>query len=246
MSETRPAWRILAVDDDLHALRIVELSLTRAGYSVMLARSAREALNLIDRHGVPHLVIADLKMPQMDGFAFVERLHAFSDVPVIMLSAISEENTVIRGIEQYAEDYITKPFSPRELVARVGRVLRRIGSFAYTLEPVVEVDRWLQVDFPKRLATVDGKAVRLTPTETKLLYLLMRSAGRVVRTDFLLRRLWPQDTPSDVRLHVHIHRLRQKIEPDRSQPIYVLSERGVGYIFAARGTLARAATDLSD
>lgn len=225
--------RILAVDDDPNALRIVELSLRRAGFEVLKASSGTEALTIIERRGIPHLVIADLNMPWMNGFELCEKLHEFCDVPVIMLTAIDEEQTVIQGIENYAEDYIVKPFSPGELAARVKRVLRRIGSFAYTLDPVVEVDDYLQVDFPGRRAVVNSEDVSLTPTETKLLYLLMRSAGRVVTSDFLLRRLWPLEEVYEVRLHVHIHRLRNKIEKNPKKPYYIMSERGVGYRFPA-------------
>ncbi len=225
--------RILAVDDNPYTLRIVEVALGKAGFEVQTAVSGQEALHIIQRSGLPHLAIVDLNMPGMDGFAFCRAVHEFSDLPIVMLTAVDEEETVIRGIEEYAEDYIVKPFSPGELVARIRRVLRRIGSFAYTLAPVVPVDDYLQIDFPNRRALVEGKEVTLTPIETRLLYLLVRSAGRVVTNDFLLRRLWPLDEAYEDRLHVHVHRLRRKIEKDYRQPSYILSERGTGYTFLA-------------
>ncbi|HEV7785437.1 MAG TPA: response regulator transcription factor, partial [Thermoanaerobaculia bacterium] len=139
--------------------------------------------------------------------------------------------TVVKAIESFAEDYIRKPFKVREMVARVERVCRRMGNFAYTLQPVIQVDAHLAIDFAHQKAVVDGKAVPLTSTETKLLYVLMRNAGRVVATDFLLRRLWPSDEVFEDTLRVHVHRLRSKIEPEPARPRYVVTERGTGYRF---------------
>jgi DNA-binding response OmpR family regulator len=173
----------------------------------------------------------DINMPAMDGFEFCQTVQRYSDLPVILLTAIHEEETVIQGIERYAEDYVTKPFSPRELLVRVRRVLRRMGDFAYTLRPVIPVDDRLAVDFAHQQVTVDGQVVSLSPTETKLLYLLMRSAGRPVTTGFLLRRLWPLEEVFEDTLRVHVYRLRHKIEPVPSEPRYIVTERGLGYQF---------------
>ena len=225
--------RILVVDDDPAILRLVRDKLDRAGFEVWTATSGQRALDVIDRRGLPHLAIVDIMMPGMDGFEFCRAVQEFTDLPVIMLTAVDEEETVIQGIEHFAEDYITKPFSPRELVARVQRVLRRIGDFAYTLDSVTRVDDCLAVDFAHQRAIVDGQPVALTPTETKLLYILMRNPGRTVTTDFLLRRLRPLEEVFEDTLRVHIHRLRQKIEPAPSQPRYIVTERGLGYRFAA-------------
>ena len=223
--------RILVVDDDPAILQLIKFKLESAGYEVLAATSGIEALDIIGRSGIPHLAIVDLNMPIMNGFEFCEAVQQFSDVPVIVLSAQDEEDTIIRGISYYAEDYVTKPFSPRELAARVERVLRRIGDFGYTLDVLTRIDDHLTVDFPHQRALIDDRAIQLTPTETKLLYLLIRNAGRVVSTDFLLRRLWPMDEVFEDTLRVHVHRLRQKIEPIPSQPRYVLTERGAGYSF---------------
>lgn len=237
MSETlSESERILAVDDNPYTLRIVEVALSKAGFEVQTALSGQEALNVIQRSGIPHMAIVDLNMPGMNGFEFCKAVHEFSDLPILMLTAVDEEATVIRGIEEYAEDYMIKPFSPGELVARVRRLLRRIGTFAYTLDPMVQVDDYLQVDFPNRRVIVGGAETSLTPIEAKLLYLLMRSAGRVVSNDFLLRRLWPLDEAFEDRLHVHVHRLRRKIEIDQKKPSYIISERGIGYIFPTKAT----------
>lgn len=224
--------RILAVDDNTFTLRIVQHTLEQAGYQVVTATSGQDALKLINRHGIPHLAIVDLHMPLMSGFEFCHAVHEFSDMPVIMLTAVNTEETIIEGLEKHAEDYIVKPFNPNELIARVKRVLDRMGNYNYTLESVTIVDDRLNINFPSREATVDGELVSLTPTETKLLYILVRNAGRIVTTEFLLNRIWPMQNAHEDRLHVHIHRLRRKIEANHNEPQYVIAERGTGYRFA--------------
>lgn len=226
--------RILVADDDSAIQRLLKDKLESAGYEVWTAASGSQALEIIQRRGMPHLAVVDINMPGMNGLRFCEAVQEFSDLPVIMLSAIDEEETIVGSITRYAEDYVTKPFSPRELVARVQRVLRRIGNYTYTWDLVTRVDDYLSIDVPHQRAFVNGQAVALTPTETKLLYLLMRNAGHTVSTDFLLRRLWPMEEIFEDSLRVHIHRLRQKIEPTPSRPRYVLTERGLGYSFPAR------------
>lgn len=223
--------RILVVDDNAYTLRLVKHTLTQAGYQVSTAVSGEEALTLIDRYGLPHLAVVDLHMPGMSGFEFCRNIHDFSDVPVIMLTAVANEETIIEGLDEHAEDYIVKPFNPPELVARVQRVLRRMDDYNYTLEATTKIDDRLKVNFPKRLAIVDGEDTSLTPTETKLLYILVRNAGRIVTTQFLLDRIWPLQNAQEDRLHVHIHRLRRKIEIDHNDPAYITAERGTGYRF---------------
>lgn len=233
LDETIDFQRILAVDDNPYTLRILEHALSKAGFEVIAVTSAEEGLTIIERRGLPHLAIVDLNMPGLNGIEFSRKVHEFSDLPIIMLTAVNEEATIVQSIEEFAEDYMIKPFSPGELVARVRRVLRRIGDFGYTLDPLTRVDNRLQVDFANRQAMVAGTYQSLTPTEAKLLYVLMRNAGQIVTTDFLLRRIWPLDEAFEDRLHVHVHRLRRKIETDPSDPYYVVSERGVGYRFPA-------------
>jgi DNA-binding response OmpR family regulator len=234
---TEPATRgqrILIVDDDPDIRRLVKTKLDNAGFDVLTAGSGQEGLDVIGQFGLPHLAIVDLTMPGMNGFEFCKSVQQFSDLPVVMLTAVDEEDTIIQGIEHYAEDYITKPFSPRELVARVQRVLRRMGDFAYTLDPLVRIDERLAIDFPHQQANVEGQTSALTPTETKLLYILMRNAGRTVTNDFLLRRLWPMEEVFEDTLRVHVHRLRNKIEVNPNKPKYVLTDRGMGYRFAVK------------
>jgi DNA-binding response OmpR family regulator len=227
--------RILVIDDDPAILRMVGDKLERQGFEVLTAANGKEAMAVIGRYGLPHLAIVDLNMPEMNGFEFCRQVQSYSDLPVIMLTAVDEEETVIHGIQQYAEDYVTKPFSPRELAARVERVLRRMGDYAYTLAPVTKVDDRLAVDFARQQVWVDGEAISLTPTETKLLYILMRNAGRTVTTGFLLRRLWPLEEALEDMLRVYVHQLRKKIKASGSEPQYISTERGVGYRFVPGG-----------
>jgi DNA-binding response OmpR family regulator len=222
----------MVIDDDPAILRMVGDKLDRSGYQVLTAASGLEALDLIQKRGLPHLAIVDINMPGLDGFEFCRAVQSFSDLPVIMLTAQDEEETIVQAIELYAEDYVTKPFSPRELVARVQRVLRRIGDFAYALEPITTVDNRLAVDFAHQQALLDGQAVALTQTQTKLLYILMRNAGRTVTTEFLLHRLWPLEEVFEDALRVHIHRLRKKIDIDPKSP-YIITDRGQGYRFVS-------------
>ncbi|MDY0019763.1 MAG: response regulator transcription factor [Anaerolineae bacterium] len=226
--------RILVIDDDPAIRSLVKTKLDLAGFEVLTADSAEEGLDLIARKGLPHLAVVDLLMPGMGGFDFCRTVQAYSDLPIILLTAVDEEETIIEGIEYFAEDYIIKPFSPRELVARVSRVLRRIGDFGYMLAPITQIDTWLSVDFAHQQVCVGGEPVLLTPTETKLLYILMRNAGRPVTTDFLLRRLWPREEVFEDALRVHVHRLRQKIESTPNKPRYIITERGLGYKFAVK------------
>jgi DNA-binding response OmpR family regulator len=225
--------RVLAVEDDPDLLRLIRRELEAAGFEVWACASAEEALDLISRRGLPHLALMDIILPGLDGLSLARNLHEWSDLPVVMLTSVDEEDTVVRAIQSFAEDYIRKPFNPREMVARVERVFRRIGDFAYALQPVIRVDDRLSVDFSHQKALVDGRPVPLTATETKLLYVLMRNAGRVVAIDFLLRRLWPSEEVFEDSLRVHVHRLRGKLEPEPSRPRYVVTERGSGYRFPA-------------
>ena len=225
------AHKILVVDDEPDIVSVVRMTLEAEGFEVATAYSAREAFDLIGRKGLPHLAVLDIMMPGTDGIELARRLQKFSDLPVIMLTAIDEEATVVKTIEEVAEDYVTKPFKPKELAARVKRVIRRMGDFAFRLESLTVIDDRLAVDFAAKNALIDEKPVSLTPTETKILHILIRSARRTVTTEYLLARLWPLDEVFEDTLRVHIHRLRQKIEPNASKPHYLITQRGVGYSF---------------
>ena len=227
-------YRILVVDDSHSILEIVRATLTIHGFQVMTAESGEKALEIMENEGLPHLGLFDINMPMgMDGLELCERVLQFSDLPIIMLTAVEENTTIVETIDHYAEDYMTKPVKSGELLARVRRVLRSIGDFAYPLEPFVKVDENLSVNFAKLIALVQGEEVSLTPTEAKLLYILMRHKGKVVNTDFMLRRLWPaeSDFADEDRLRVYVHRLRSKIERKKSGMRYVYSKRRKGYSF---------------
>ncbi|MCZ7671282.1 MAG: response regulator transcription factor [Chloroflexi bacterium] len=228
---TLHAPKILVVDDNEQTVRIVQFALERAGYTVKTALSGESALAQIKEDGLPDLAIVDYNMlPGMSGPEFCQKIHVFCDLPVIMLTAVDDEKIVEACLCEYCEDYVRKPFSPTVLVARVRRLLARFENLGAGNTVFVPVDDRLTVNFSQQTATVDGEPVLLTPIETKLLHLLMRQADKPVHTDYILRRIWPQEDAYEDRLHVHIHRLRQKIE-HKADGRYIESKRGTGYIF---------------
>lgn len=227
-------YRILIVDDDAMAREILRRILEHAGYEVMTAGSGPEALRKL-HEGIPHLVVVDLMMPEMDGFELCRRIKSHLDVPIMILSAVAAVESKVEGLQMYAEDYVVKPFEKEELVARVQRVLRRYGESAGVEQPEVVIDQDLQINFVQHWARVRGKQVTLTPTESKLLFLLVRNAGRVVTNETLLAKAWAGDEEAyEEGLRVHISRLRSKIEPSPSKPVYIQTKRGVGYRFTAK------------
>jgi DNA-binding response OmpR family regulator len=226
---------VAIVDDDARLTEIVQEELEADGYQVSTFSSAETFLRYVNRQGLPHLVLIDLRLPDMDGFALSERLKALGDVPIIFISAQKEANTVVRGLVQYAEDYVRKPFDPRELAARVYRVLSRIPGFDYAESRIVRIDDWLAIDFGQRVLFVGERELSLTRTEANLLHVLLRNANQVVPARVLISRVWPLQDVYEETLRVHMHRLRQKIEPDPANPQYLLTERGLGYRFVRRG-----------
>ena len=225
-------FRILVLEDDYLIQRLIVKALEEDGYQVSAADSAADAMQIIERFGLPHLAIVDIMLSYgMDGLEFCRAVHQFSDLPVIVLSAITNSDTIIHAIEECAEDYITKPFVPGELLARVRRVLRRLGDFAYVLDSHIDVDNRLRVCFQRKQVIIDEQPVTLTPTETKLLYILMRNAGRTVTTPFISQRMWPMESEQTDRLRVCIHRLRRKLGTNENNIPYIQSRRGKGYSF---------------
>lgn len=223
--------RVLVIDDDETILQMVCSKLEYEGYEVWPASGGKNALEIIDRRGLPHLAIVDIHMPGMDGFEFCEIVQQYADLPIIFLTAVDDEETIIRGIKYFAEDYVTKPFSPRQLAARVERILHRISDFSYAEGSKVRIDAVLDIDLAHQLAMVDGEPVKLTPIENKILHILMRNAPRVVTIRSLLERTWPQEEVAEDALRVHMHRLRNKIEKNSNSIKYIITERGTGYRF---------------
>ena len=184
------------------------------------------------RDSTPDLILLDVMMPDLNGFEVLEMIREISSVPVIMLTAKGEEDDRVHGLEKGADDYITKPFSPRELVSRVKAVLRRTEGPSGGMHGLIEIDDRLKIDFDRREIWLEGKIVKLRPTEYRLLYHLVQNAGWVTSHDQLLAKVWGyeyRDEPHYVRLYINY--LRQKLEKDPANPKYILTERGVGYRF---------------
>lgn len=229
-SDRSQGHTILVVDDEKRMVRFIRLNLEQDGFQVISAYNGTDALDQV-RTKLPSLVLLDVMMPDIDGFEVLRKIREASTVPVIMLTAKGEEDDRIRGLELGADDYVPKPFSPRELVSRVKAVLRRTEVYDDTTN-VIELDDWLKLDFDRREIWVGGEIVQLRPTEYRLLYHLVQNAGWVVTHDQLLTKVWGyeyQDEPHYVRLYINY--LRKKIEKDPSNPEYILTERGVGYRF---------------
>jgi two-component system KDP operon response regulator KdpE len=225
------ATKILVVDDEPRYQRLLEANLLTEGFDVLTAADGMQALDVFSNTPVD-LILLDVMMPDIDGFEVLKIIREISTVPVIMLTAKGEEEDRVRGLELGADDYITKPFSPRELVSRVRAVLRRTEMATGTTHGLIEVDEHLKLDFDRREVWLDGELVQLRPTEYRLLYHLVQNAGWVIPHDQLLAKVWGyeyRDEPHYVRLYINY--LRKKLEKDPSNPIYILTERGVGYRF---------------
>ena len=222
---------ILVVDDESRMVRFVRMNLELEGFQVAEASNGLEALEKV-RDELPELVVLDVMMPEMDGFETLERLREISTVPVIMLTVKGDEEDRIRGLELGADDYVTKPFSPRELASRINAVLRRAEMPSPVAKTVIEIDDHLQVDFRQREVIVAGEQVRLRPTEYRLLYHLVNNAGWVMTHEMLLSKVWGYEYREEAGLlRLYITYLRKKIEPEPGNPHYIFTERGVGYRF---------------
>ncbi len=235
----RPA--VLLVDDDRTLLPLLARRLLREGYEVRTALSGRAALASLEQ-GWPALMVIDLMMPGMDGFELCRRVKQIADLPIIILSAVDASEAKVRALETYAEDYITKPFDPAELVARVQRVMRRT-SVGRT---EVEISDELAVNLASRTVTTPAGSVALTLTEARLLHVLIASINHSVPTEALLDRVWSDADGADPSyVWVTVRRLRRKIEPEPDQPRYLLTDRGVGYRLASPSAAHRAAAGAS-
>jgi two-component system KDP operon response regulator KdpE len=232
--EANKRRKILVVDDEERMVRFIRLNLEHDGYVVVDAFTGKQALQRL-RDSTPDMILLDVMMPDLDGFEVLQMIREITNVPVIMLTAKSEEDDRVRGLELGADDYITKPFSPRELVSRIKAVMRRTEGASGGMHGLIQVDNRLKIDFDRREIWLEGKLVKLRPTEYRLLYHLVQNAGWVISHDQLLSKVWGyeyRDEPHYVRLYINY--LRQKLEKDPANPQYILTERGVGYRFPVR------------
>jgi len=217
--------RVLVVDDEPQFLRALSTSLRAAGYDVATATTAGDALAQVGL-GPPDAIILDLVLPDRRGTDVTRELRTWSEVPIVVVSAVGEEAEKIAALDAGADDYVTKPFAIGELLARLRAALRRSGGKAAT---VIEVGA-IRVDLEKHDVAVDGRRVHLTPREFELMRLFAQNEGKLMTHRTILREVWgPAYQSESSYLHVHISQLRRKIEPDPTRPRYLLNEPGAGY-----------------
>lgn len=222
-------FSVLITDDDPDLRFTLRAQLDADGYDVRAAPNGAVALRQAEQQ-LPHLAVLDLVMPAMDGFELARRLKRLGEVPIIMLTALDDEESKVKGLEEYAQDYVTKPFSYRELHARIKRVLERAWAGGDPGEAPLELEGGVRVDLARRkVLRPDRDPVRLSPTEARLLALLARNAGQVLPTDLLLDRAWPEGDGSVAVLWEFVRRLRQKLGDTPESPHAIECERGVGY-----------------
>jgi two-component system KDP operon response regulator KdpE len=223
---------ILIVDDEPRMRRFVRMNLELEDLRVSEASDGLEAIRKV-REEMPDLVVLDVEMPHLDGFETLAEIRRASSVPVIMLTVRGEEEERIKGLDLGADDYVTKPFSARELVSRINAVLRRVQlSSPVERSSRIDVDERLSVDLDRREVLVNGEPVKMRPTEYRLLHYFMQNPGRMLGHEQLLSSVWgPEYVDDNQILRLYITYLRQKIEPDPSNPRYIFNERGVGYRF---------------
>jgi two-component system KDP operon response regulator KdpE len=222
--------RVLICDDELHILRALKVVLRDAGFEVEATATVREALDVASIRP-PDAAILDLMLPDGHGVDIVRSLREWSEMPILVLSALGEEDEKVRALEAGADDYVTKPFGARELVARLNAALRRVGDGAD--EPIVALDG-LEVDLRARAVRRDGQDIHLSPIEFDLLRVLTRNRGRLLTHRQLLTEVWGPEYASDTQvLRTTIGRLRGKIERESSNPRYIHTDPGIGYRLAA-------------
>ena len=228
---------ILVVDDEPHIVRFTAMNLEVEGFNVVTAGNGMEALEALAAGDVIDLVVLDVMMPELDGFETLRRIRAESSVPVIFVTVRGDEADRVAGLDLGADDYLTKPFSPRELVSRIRALFRRADlSVIEATEPPrlqeVTVDDWLTIDFDQSRVVAGGKEMRLRPTEYRLLYQMVSNPGQLLSHDTLLERVWgPEYRGEHQYVRTYVTYLRQKLERDPRNPEYILSERGLGYRF---------------
>lgn len=231
-SDQRGGVRILVVDDERRMIGFIRMNLELEGHLVLEAHNGYEALEAL-RKNLPDIILLDVMMPELNGFETLRLVREISDVPVIMLTAKGEEDDRVYGLELGADDYITKPFGPRELSSRVRAVLRRYASSTSNpQEAVLKIDERLSVDYNRREVIVNGEHIKLRPTEYRLLYHLIQNAGWTVPHEQLLAKVWGYEYREEAHyVRLYVNYLREKIEENPPEPVYILTERGVGYRF---------------
>jgi len=223
--------RLLFIDDDANLVAALELYFSAAGYEIAVAADGREGLRQMYASR-PDLVVLDIMMPSLDGWEVCGRIREVSNVPIIMLTARGQEAEKVRGLQMGADDYLAKPFSLRELEARIASVLRRTKVSPAPPERVSYADDELVIDSDRWEVTLRGQTIELTATERKLLFFLAENHGRVLPTSRILEKIWGHEYVDEVDyVKLYVWRLRQKIEPDPKHPRYIHTERGIGYRF---------------
>jgi len=221
---------VLVVDDDIRVLRMMQGILELEGYRVLTASNGEAALNVLFDEEAPDLVLLDIMMPDMDGYTVCQHIREFSPVPIIMVTAKGNDEEKVQGLNAGADDYVTKPFSARELTARVRAVLRRTRLRDDATEPAFHFHD-LIIDFAGHRVTLGSQEVNLTATEYKLLSYLAHNAGRVVTPDQILEAVWGEEYGGDTHLlQVNMARLRQKLGDEAKSSRYILTRPGIGYI----------------
>jgi DNA-binding response OmpR family regulator len=223
--------RVLIIDDETRYIRLIEINLRASDYETLTARNATDALAIAAREQLD-LVLLDIMLPDKLGYEVCREIREFSQVPIIMLTALGRAEDIVKGLDAGADDYIPKPFSAQELLARIRAVLRRSPNRAPGSPSMFQADK-LRVDLEQRRVFRKDEDVHLTPTEYKLLVELIQNAGKVMVPDHLLNVVWGyQHEARPQLLWQAIHRLRQKIEPDPGNPTYIHTRQGIGYLFS--------------
>lgn len=225
---------VLVIEADATLSKSIAEFLESHTYQVTLFSDASAALDFMQDEILPNIVLLGMNLPSMSGFAIAKRLKMTADVPIIFLMSRTDRQYLVEGLKKFAEDFVVKPVELHELETRIQIVLGRLPTLDYSDEPVIRIDSQLSIDLAQNRAMVAGRTVRLTPTESVLMYVLLRHAPRVVQNHALLARVWPTEEVYEDTLRVHMHRLRRKLEADSHHPRYIRTERGVGYRFTIR------------
>ena len=224
--------KILLIEDEEDVVVLLRFRFEQEGYEVLSAANGVEGLRIVQQEH-PHLVLLDVMMPRMNGWETCKRIRQYSDVPIIMLTALGRETDKVRGLEMGADDFVTKPFGMAELIARVRAALRR-GSQPLAANGVVQIDERLTVDRARRQVVIDGQKTELSPTEFRILDCFLDNQGRILTHQSLLTQVWGWEYLDETDyLKVYVHHLRKKIEKNPGKPSYIVTERGLGYRFQA-------------